>query len=101
MNRHYREESQGYFCMVGLERWVGWVERGGLQDDHFFLYVKVFSNGIYFYFAYEYVLFPDRGEPESYKEAVKTEDKEKCDCHAMISSHLAWLQSISYCVRHP
>ena len=41
--------------MVGLERWVGWVERGGLQDDHFFLYVKVFSNGIYFYFAYEYV----------------------------------------------
>ena len=55
MNRHYREESQGYFCMVGLERWVGWVERGGLQDDHFFLYVKVFSNGIYFYFAYEYV----------------------------------------------
>lgn len=33
----------------------GWVERGGLQDYHFFLYVKVFSDGIYFYFAYAYV----------------------------------------------
>ena len=49
-------ESQGYFCVVGLERWVGGgVERGGLQDYHFFLYVKGFSDGIYFYFAYAYV----------------------------------------------
>ena len=33
----------------------GGVERGGLQDYHFFLYVKGFSDGIYFYFAYAYV----------------------------------------------
>ena len=33
----------------GLEKWVGWVKEGGLQDSYFFHTICIFSHGIDFY----------------------------------------------------